>query len=177
MPRADDRPALHAVEGGVLSLSGPALQEFLRAVLARGVPFRFRAGGTSMDPFIRDGDIVTIVPADARGPRIGDVVACCHPREGHLVIHRIVASMPGGMLIRGDANEAADGVVAVGQVLGVVSAIGRDGRRVMLGNGPERWILAHLSRAGLLRRIVALVRAATRRMHAALGRGGEVGGA
>lgn len=158
MPSADDRPALYAVEGGILSLSGEALQAFLRDVLGRGLPFRFTARGMSMDPFIRDGDVVTIVPCAAGRPRTGDVVAICDPRDEHLVVHRVVAVVPGGLLVRGDANDAADGVVPRRGAFGVVSAVQRRGRHVTLGSGPERLLLAWLSRFGLLNRLVELAR-------------------
>jgi len=176
LPQADDKPALYTVEGGVLSLSGLALQEFLRAVLARGLPFRFGARGASMDPFIRDGDVVTIVPGNARRPRLGDVVACCHPREGHLVVHRVIGTVPHGVVVKGDANEVLDGVVAVGDVLGVVSSVRREGHRVVIGTGPERWLLGHLSRLGVLRLMVMRARALAHRVNATLGRTGSARG-
>ena len=47
---------------GGLSLSGEALIELMRAVLARGLPFRFAARGFSMAPFIRDGDVISVSP-------------------------------------------------------------------------------------------------------------------
>jgi len=166
LPPADDKPELYAVEGGVLALSGPALREFLGAVLDRGAPFRFRARGMSMDPFIRDGDVITIVPRGARRLRAGDVIACCHPRGGHLIVHRVVANAQAGIVLRGDANDAIDGVIAGDDVLGVVSVVRRGDRRVVIGMGPERLLLARLSRKDLLRPLVACARRAVHKLHA-----------
>jgi hypothetical protein len=168
LPSADDKPELYAVDGGVLALSGPALREFLRAVLDRGVPFRFSARGMSMDPFIRDGDVITIVPLGARALKTGEVIACCHPGDGHLVVHRAVASEQVGVVLKGDANDAVDGVVARDDVLGVVSAVRRGDRRVVIGTGPERLLLAGLSRKGLMRPLVARARHAVHRVRAIL---------
>jgi signal peptidase I len=177
LPLADDKPGLYAVEGGVLSLSGPALQEFLRAVLDHGVPFRFSAHGMSMDPFIRDGDAITIVPLGSRQPRVGDVVAFCRPPDSRLVVHRVVGAGPFGFTVRGDANDTADGVVASQGVLGRMSVVHRRGRRVVVGSGPERLLLAHLSRRGMLRPLVLRTRRAVHRVRAALlGAGTTPGG-
>jgi hypothetical protein len=164
LPSVDKRPSLYAVDGGVLSLSGPALEEFLRDVLSRGVRFRFRARGMSMEPFIRDGDVVTVAPADRRLPGVGDVVASCHPRDGHLIVHRIIAVAASGIVLKGDANDFADGVIPPGGVLGRVVAVSRCGRRVGFGGGPERVAVASLSRHGLLRPLVEGVRRAVHRV-------------
>jgi signal peptidase I len=158
LPSHRPEPALHAVPGGVLSLRGPALQDLLRAVLARGASIRFRAKGTSMHPFIRDGDVVTVSPLVGSGPRTGDVVAFCHPETGRLVLHRIVAKQEGGYLIRGDNCPEADGVISSDTLLGIVSRTERCGSQVTLGRGPERLVIAFLSHRGWLQPLVARTR-------------------
>ena len=45
-----------------IPLSGPALADFLQAVMKEGISFAFRVSGTSMFPFIRVGDVVTVSP-------------------------------------------------------------------------------------------------------------------
>ena len=67
----DGRDGGYVSAGGVLALSGAALQEFLAAVLERTVPFRFTARGYSMHPFIRDADVITVSPLGGRAPRVG----------------------------------------------------------------------------------------------------------
>ena len=84
------KPSLYAVPGGVHSLSGKALEEFLRAVLAKGASFRFEARGLSMHPFIKDQEVITISPVQRSRLYCGDVVAFCHPETGRLTVHRIV---------------------------------------------------------------------------------------
>ena len=84
------KPGLFSIKSGEFSLSGPALIKLLRAVLERGAPFRFRARGFSMSPFIRNGDVITVSPLSAASPRIGDVAAFIHPRTRRLVVHRII---------------------------------------------------------------------------------------
>ncbi len=157
MPSNRPKPSLYSVPGGVLSLSGPALQEFLRAVLPRGVFLRFKARGFSMHPFIQDGDVVTVSPRGGE-PRPGDVVACCHPKTQKLIVHRVTALQAGGYLIRGDNAPEGDGLVPLQDILGLVTRVERNGRRVLLGRGPERRLLAFLVRRDLLQPLLFRVR-------------------
>jgi hypothetical protein len=106
------------------------------------------AGGHSMAPAIRSGDRVTIEPL--RGaPRTGDVVAC--DIDGRLVIHRVVGRSAGLTEVRGDIALASDPLVPVQALLGSVTRVDRGRRRIRLGLGPERLLLAWLSRSGVLR--------------------------
>lgn len=154
MPSPPPKPALYAVPGGVLSLSGPGVQEFLRAVLARGKPFRFTARGFSMLPFIQDGDVITVSPLDGRPPRLGEVVACCPPATRKLVVHRVSARVTGGYLLRGDNAPESDGLIPDEEVLGLVTRVERDGREVWLGLGWERLLIAFLARHNLLQPLI-----------------------
>lgn len=141
-------------EGQELALSGPALLELLQAVLARGAPFRFRATGSSMFPFIRDGDVVTVAPL--KGIRLwrGDVVACVPPRRDTLVIHRVVARRGHSYLVKGDATAEVDGLVQEVDILGRVMRIERGGSEVRLGLGVERRLIAILARSGLFVHVI-----------------------
>ena len=146
-------PRLYAVPGGALSLSGAAFQEFLRAVIAKNARFRFRARGFSMDPFIRDEDVVTIAPFAGHAPRLGDVVALCNPVSQKLVVHRIIAKHSGGCLVRGDNSAQPDGLIPSDKILGIVTRVEREGRPVRLGWRAERMLLAFLSHSGFLFRL------------------------
>ena len=167
--RQSSSPSLYTVPGGVLSLSGPALREFLGAVLERDVPFRFAAEGSSMYPFIKDGDVITVesLPSSSegrqRGPRLGDIVAVCHPMTGSLVVHRAIGRRRGKVLVRGDNCTQPDGLVDLSAVLGRVSRVERGGHFVVLGGrGPERLLVVGLARHNALIPLVAVVRRAVR---------------
>lgn len=150
-PAPFESPRLQAIKAPERSLSGQALLELMRAVLARGVPFRFRARGWSMAPFIRDGDVITVAPLVRSQPGIGEVVAFIRPEGEHLVVHRVVAHRGQAVFIQGDSvPEYADGVIPPENLLGRVTQVERDGRAVWLGLGLERFVIAWLSRAGLL---------------------------
>lgn len=111
-----------------------------------------------MHPFIKDGDVLTLFPLGCRPVRLGEVVACCHPDTGKLVVHRVVARRIGGVLLQGDNIPAADCYIATGEVLGRVTRVARQGRRVRLGLGSERAFIALLARHGLLLPVLKRVR-------------------
>lgn len=144
-------------KGEEASLPGPALLELLRAVLDRGVPFRFRAPGFSMCPFVRDGDVITVSRLPGGSPGPGRVVAFIHPGTGKLVVHRMVGKKGDSYLIKGDNSPEADAFVPKGDILGYVTKVERDGRRVFIGLGMERLPIAFLSRRGLLYPLLLLL--------------------
>jgi len=144
-------PSLVITKDEELSLSGDALIGLMQAVLARDAPFRFRAKGWSMSPFIRDGDVITIVPLNNALPRLGDVVAFIHPKMNKLVVHRVIGTRNGACIVQGDnVPGLVDGVIAQTSILGRVTRVQRNGRHIWPGLGPERYLIAFLSRAGLL---------------------------
>ena len=150
-------PSPFVQRGGELHMSNRGQAELLRAAIEHGVPLRTRARGSSMSPFIRDGDVLTIAPTDGCVPRIGDVVAFVRPDTGRLAVHRVIARVDAGWLVRGDNCPRPDGVVLRGAILGVLIRVERDGRHARLGLGAEARLIAWLQRAHILMRAVRLV--------------------
>jgi len=116
-----------------LRLSNLGQLELLRAFAERGAQLRTHVTGSSMRPFIRDGDVVTLAPLDGGVPRVGEVVAAVLPDPERLVVHRVVARRGDGWTIRGDACPRPDGVVGSADVLGRVVRVERGGRVVSRG--------------------------------------------
>ena len=138
-----------AEDSGV-SLSGTALTDLLQAVVSRGSLFTLQAKGFSMSPFIRDGDIVTISPLHGTSPGVGDVVAFIHPAIKRVFIHRVVRKQGDLYIIKGDNSLEGDGPVLAAKILGFVTRVDRGNRRILLGLGPERQLIAFLSRKNFL---------------------------
>ena len=149
----DPRPLADGEDGILLPVA--AFRGILEDILRRGESVRFRAGGISMHPFIRDGDVLTVSPLAHGRSRLGDVVAVRQPGADRLLVHRVVAARPGRVVTRGDAAHSDDGPVPGGCVLGVVTRVERGAHEVTAGRGPERRVLALLSRHGLLTPLVA----------------------
>ena len=144
------KPVLLNRRGQDLSLSGPVLIDLLAAVLEKGARFRFQAKGFSMSPFIKDGDVVTVSPLSECSLGLGDVVAFINPAIRNLVVHRLVGKRGNSYLIKGDNTAETDGSIAKTNILGCVTKVERNGKRVFLGLGPERFLLSILTRTGLL---------------------------
>jgi signal peptidase I len=143
-------PSLFIKRGTEVSLSSPAFTGILTAVLEKGSSFRFLAKGFSMAPFIRDGDVITLAPVRDRPPGIGSVVAFFHPQFEKIMVHRVVGKKDGAYLIRGDNSPASDGDISRDHVLGFVTRVERREKNISLGSGFEKYLIAFLSRRGLL---------------------------
>ncbi len=113
-----------------LRLESDGFESLIDEVLSKGDTLRFRARGVSMQPFIRDGDILEIQPNGGELFRTTDIVLCKSPK-GKLVAHRIVGIKPvegrDKLIIQGDALWQLDGNIDTGDVLGRVVAVIRDG--------------------------------------------------
>ncbi len=104
-----------------------------------------------MAPFIRDGDLITISPLQTAHPEIGEVIAYIRPQENKLVVHRLVDWSNRNAIFLGD-NELEYPKEPIPQecLIGTVTRIERNGHPIWLGLGPERLIIAWLSRSRLL---------------------------
>lgn len=141
-------------KGNELTIPGDVILDLLQAVLAKGSLFRFRAHGMSMLPFIRDNDFLIIAPPGRVKPGIGRVVAYTHPGCGSLIVHRVIRRDGNTFLIAGDNTLGSlHDRVERQAILGCVIRVERDGYRVYLGLGPERYLITLFSRYGLLARL------------------------
>jgi signal peptidase len=105
------------------------VEELLRA--GRGV--RLKVAGSSMFPFIKDGDVVEI---EKPGPRLrkGDVLLV-RVSGNKYVIHRVVKVYGEYLYLRGDSQQGLQGPFRRGDVVGRVVAIYRGRRRYTLERG------------------------------------------
>jgi hypothetical protein len=118
------------------------------------VSVRFRAGGRSMLPTVRDGDCVTVAPVDPRDVAVGDVLLCRTWRGP--IAHRVASigaqpdARPRKFTLRGDASLDNDRPVTAPDVVGRVVSVDRDGRArdvAFPGGRVGRWLLTALLRA------------------------------
>ena len=122
-------------------INGAELAELSAAIVERGGSLSFQAHGSSMSPFIRDGDILTVEAVDPNQLAVADVVLY-QSASGRIIAHRIVSVLDqtGGRLlqIRGDAATGATETVHLEQVLGRIVTARRRGRLLHLARpGPR----------------------------------------
>ena len=151
------KPTLFVKKGGILSLSGSGLRDLLLAVFDRGMPFRFRARGFSMSPFIQDGDVITVAPFSGRKPSFGEVVAFIHPKTDKIVVHRVLRGQGNAWQLCGDNVSKNDGWVADTNIIGCVKQMERNGRTLRIGLGPERILIAFLKRRNWLATVLSSI--------------------
>ena len=149
----DEKPSPRISSGGELPPSRPALVGLMRGVLDKGKPFRFEARGTSMYPFIREGDVVTVAPLAGPDPRPGDVAAFVQPGTSGVRVHRIVKVEAGRYFLKGDNALDADGALAREAILGLVVRLERGGRDRPVGATIRTAAIARLSRTFWFTRI------------------------
>ncbi|MFQ5460224.1 MAG: hypothetical protein ACE5EL_05485, partial [Anaerolineae bacterium] len=109
----------------------------------------FRGG--SMRPTLVSGDLVEVVATPPRCLCRGDVVAYYRSDPRRMVVHRVVATGPGGLRAKGDAAASPDTESVPGsEVLGRVRRFSRGGRQRGLRGGrlglAELWARRMLSR-------------------------------
>ncbi|ABL77702.1 signal peptidase I [Thermofilum pendens] len=78
----------------------------LRFVLSTPVPLAV-VSSWSMEPVLHVGDVVVV--AGGNSYTLGDIVI--YERGGELIVHRIVLSVNGKYVTKGDANPQADNIV------------------------------------------------------------------
>ncbi len=147
-----------------LELSGKNLISLMGAILERNADFRFQAKGHSMSPFIRNMDIVTISSLPQYKPETGDIVAVLLIGKESIVVHRVVGKKKEKFIIKGDNNKIRDGLFEQNQIIGLVSKVERNGKRIMFGQGFFGRTIAILSGIGLLNSLILPILRKTRRL-------------
>jgi hypothetical protein len=105
--------------------------------------------GPSMNPILRAGDRLHIVPYDGQEVRRGDVIVFMPPEGGvPKVVHRVISADPQGIRTRGDNSKGADRwVLSPDQVLGRVVCAQSGNRRRRVVGGPMGRVLGGTVRA------------------------------
>ena len=114
------------------TVANDILLEEAAALMLEGREVTFTPLGNSMLPFIRGGkDAVRL----RKNPSvaIGDVILVRLP--GRYVLHRLIHMDGDRLTLMGDGNIAGTETCTTGDVLGTVTAILRDGKEIIPGDG------------------------------------------
>lgn len=114
------------------TVANEILLEEAAALMLEGREVTFTPLGNSMLPFIRSGkDAVRL----RKNPSvaIGDVILVRLP--GRYVLHRLIHMDGDRLTLMGDGNIAGTETCTTGDVLGTVTAILRDGKEIIPGDG------------------------------------------
>ena len=125
-----------------------------KAMLEQGTSIRFQALGRSMHPFIQSNDVITLSPYGNNLPCMGDIVAYQNPCSDSLMVHRVVGMRADKYYIAGDNNHKSIDIVPLENIFGRVTQIARNKKAVKFGLGSERFLIAILTRKGLIARFL-----------------------
>ncbi len=109
-----------------MNVPSRVLMPVIRAALERDQRVRMTINGSSMSPFIRDGDVVELESVRSR-PVLGDMVLV-RRSEDYYVLHRVVRIEGDEFFLRGDAQQHSEGPFTRRDVLGKVIASYHSGR-------------------------------------------------
>jgi SynChlorMet cassette protein ScmC len=111
-----------------------------------GAMFFAAYAGPSMNPTLREPEIVEIAPYDGRPLRVGDVAFFLPPEADRPVVHRIIRVTPAGISTRGDNNTHEDALLLQPKsIKGRVVAAWRGQKRRKIAGGLQgrltsRWL-------------------------------------
>ena len=131
--------------------------ELAGEILRSSGELRLRVTGWSMLPAIMPGDTLVIERISADAISEGDLVLFMHDRR--FFVHRVVTkgSHDGAILTCGDAMPAVDPPVPESNLLGRVSFVERNGKRIQPARSPrfsERAVSALVRRSTFAARVV-----------------------
>ncbi|MBN1510513.1 MAG: S24/S26 family peptidase [Phycisphaerae bacterium] len=115
------------------------------------------ARGASMQPFVRDGDTLTVEPVTTAAPRPGDIVFL-KSATGNILVHRVVRRAADRVITRGDGSLLTDEPVPMSQVIGRVVVIQRGERTIQVSRAWRRVTGLVWMRLWIVRRVLAAVR-------------------
>ncbi len=138
----------------VRAVAAPEFDRLARELLDQGLQVRFTVTGTSMSPFLEEGDVVTLAPVKPEELKIGDL-ALVRRSSGSLTLHRLVRKkrQPLRLLFKGDALTDADEPVTPDRVRGRVIEIQRAEKRLSLQGPLSTFVNRLLAEKSLLQAV------------------------
>ncbi len=122
----------------MLNLKREDFASIAQDILGRGRALRFKAKGGSMSPFIRNGDVLEVVPFKGK-INFGDIILY-HSSYGSPVVHRVIQRNNESIITKGDSVPNSDQTILSKQVLGRVIAVERNGLRIRLDRPMVRFL-------------------------------------
>jgi len=113
-----------------LSLNRDSFTYIIISILRNGYSLKMRVKGTSMFPFIKENDLLTILPPEKAFARLGTIVCFINPINRSITIHRVIDCNKDYYITKGDNCHAEDGRVIRTDILGIVTRVERKGLNV-----------------------------------------------
>ena len=116
-----------------ISICGKDFVSLSADILKKKKSFSFKAFGSSMWPFIKQGDILLVEAVDSATIKIGDVVFV-RMSESKIIVHRIISinHAKKSAAMRGDSATSGAEILSFSQILGKVTRIRRNNKPINL---------------------------------------------
>jgi len=111
-----------------IKLKGIRFIEISKEIMSKGSLLRFRALGSSMEPFLFSRDILTIKPASISELKKGDIILF-EDSIGNPILHRIHEKSK-EILVNGDNPLSESEAVSENKILGKIINVERNGKRI-----------------------------------------------
>lgn len=121
----------------------------LQLAVESDVPLKMTLYGNSMLPFIKSGDIAIVKSVHGEVPNVGDIYAFIQPGSEKLIIHRMVNIYGEICEMKGDNCKNVDGRIPFSALMGKITLVERQGRKIFYRNGLKNKVVAHLSRLNI----------------------------
>lgn len=110
-----------------MNVPASELMPVVREALLAGSTVRLTVSGSSMWPFVKSGDVVTLEAVGPVPPRVGDILLVAREADQY-VLHRVVHRSGNAVFLAGDGDDRREGPLAPEQVLGRTVAVTRGSR-------------------------------------------------
>jgi hypothetical protein len=118
----------------VISIKSKDLFPLISEIIKQDEKVRITVTGTSMLPFLREGiDSVELTEAGFSGINRGDIVII-RRSSGEYIMHRVIKKEASCFYIMGDAQQWLEGPLYPEQLVAVITALWRRGRRIEADN-------------------------------------------
>ncbi len=137
------------------------IEDLIREAIERNGTLKFRLKGTSMRPFLREGDILTVSALRSQKISVGDLVIY---HDGmSITCHRVFRTFKNNFQLKADAAMTADEFLKKGRLMGKVVELQKGGLILNMNNNAGRIANMVISRASL---VTALLYAALAKIRA-----------
>ena len=119
-------------ERSIIGIREQGSLALVQSLLRQGISVRIRVSGESMQPLLKGGEIIEVVPLLGSRAKLGDILFLCDQQNNPLVHRLIWRRFHNGMLYlltKGDACSGFDGFIPTANMLGQV-------RRIIPDAGP-----------------------------------------
>jgi len=126
-----------------LNLNSDQFGSLAADILKRGGIFRFKAQGSSMFPFIRSGDILSIKSIPIESLKTGDVLFCRLSERvlvAHRLVHQKIKDYPHLLRLRGDHSMAPGEIIRTNDIIGKVVGLKRGNLKESKTRGLRNWL-------------------------------------